>query len=260
MFVTAQLPQAIAPRAAVAPMLRGAASLKDEKTEGAWRRLILDFRATPAVLDFVNGAEVARYSQAGVVTPDHTIRTKNWPLLLPAPADGKLDDFAARRARRRRGVHRRLPGLFRAQQCARRRHQEAARSAAARRAAFPGSACSASGAPRRRPASPPISRNARSRRITDAEAIGRFESISEADMFDMEYWSLEQAKLGAAKELPLAGQVAAITGAAGTIGFATAKAFAAAGAEVALLDIDEAGAAAKAKSDRRRGAARSAAT
>ena len=83
--------------------------------------------------------------------------------------------------------------------------------------------------------------------ITDAEAIGRFESISEADMFDMEYWSLEQAKLGAAKELPLAGQIAAITGAAGTIGFATAKAFAAAGAEVALLDIDEAGAAAKAK-------------
>jgi NAD(P)-dependent dehydrogenase (short-subunit alcohol dehydrogenase family) len=83
--------------------------------------------------------------------------------------------------------------------------------------------------------------------ITDAEAIGRFESIPEADMFDMEYWSLEQAKLGAAKELPLAGQVAAITGAAGTIGFATAKAFAAAGAEVALLDVDEAGAAEKAK-------------
>ena len=32
--------------------------------------------------------------------------------------------------------------------------------------------------------------------ITDAEAIGRFDSIPEADMFDMEYWSLEQAKLG----------------------------------------------------------------
>ena len=59
-------------------------------------------------------------------------------------------------------------------------------------------------------------------------------------MFDMEYWSLEQAKLGAAKELPLAGQIAVVTGAAGAIGSATAKAFAAAGAEVALLDIDEA--------------------
>ena len=74
--------------------------------------------------------------------------------------------------------------------------------------------------------------------ISDAEAIGRFESISEADMFDCEYWPLEQAKLGARKELPLAGQIAAITGAGGAIGAATAKAFAAAGAEVALLDVE----------------------
>ncbi len=54
-------------------------------------------------------------------------------------------------------------------------------------------------------------------------------------MFDCEYWPLEQAKLGARKELPLAGQIAAVTGAGGAIGAATAKAFAAAGAEVALL-------------------------
>src|SRR5205823_391502 len=74
--------------------------------------------------------------------------------------------------------------------------------------------------------------------ITDAEAIGRFESISEACMFDMEYWSLELAKLGAAPEQPLAGQVAVVTGAGGIIGAATAAAFAAAGAEVALLDLD----------------------
>ena len=84
--------------------------------------------------------------------------------------------------------------------------------------------------------------------ITDAEAVGRFEPLPEADLFDVEYWSLEQAKLGSAKEPPLAGQVAVITGAAGAIGFATAKAFAAAGAEVALLDVDEAAVQAKAKS------------
>ncbi len=75
--------------------------------------------------------------------------------------------------------------------------------------------------------------------ITDAEAIGRFESIAEADMFDCEYWSLEQAKLGKAQDRPLAGQVAAITGAGGAIGSAAARAFAAAGAEVALLDVNE---------------------
>ncbi len=88
--------------------------------------------------------------------------------------------------------------------------------------------------------------------VGDAEAIGRFESISEADMFDCEYWPLEQAKLGARKELPLAGQIAAITGAAGAIGAATAKAFAAAGAEVALLDVNLA---ARARAGRSRSAA-----
>ncbi len=66
-------------------------------------------------------------------------------------------------------------------------------------------------------------------------------------MFDCEYWPLEQAKLGARKEPPLAGQIVAVTGAAGAIGAATAKAFAAAGAEVALLDVDLATTSEKAK-------------
>src|SRR5438045_4527655 len=83
--------------------------------------------------------------------------------------------------------------------------------------------------------------------IREAEAIGGFESISEADMFDCEYWSLEQAKLGKDPEKPLAGQIAVVTGAAGAIGAATARAFAAAGAEVALLDIDENAVRARAK-------------
>ena len=74
--------------------------------------------------------------------------------------------------------------------------------------------------------------------ITDAEAIGRFQSITEADMFDIEYWPIEQAKLGKEPDKPLAGQVVVVTGAGGAIGAATARAFAAAGAEVALLDVE----------------------
>jgi hypothetical protein len=245
-FVTAQLPQAIAPRAAVAPLLRGAASLKDATIEGAWRRLILDFRVSPAVLNFVNGAELKRYSQAGVVTPDHTIRTKNWPLIVPAPADGRLDDFGraareavtafidnykayfARNNARLGGIKKPLDPLPRV-------------------AIVPGLGLFGLGRSTKEARVAADLAQSAIETITDAEAIGRFESISDADMFDREYWSLEQAKLGNAKELALAGQVAAITGAAGTIGFATAKAFAAAGAEVALLDIDEADVAAKAK-------------
>src|SRR5205085_10878484 len=78
-------------------------------------------------------------------------------------------------------------------------------------------------------------------------AIGQYRSIGEADMFDCEYWPPEQAKLARATEPPLAGQVVAVTGAGGAIGAATARVFAAAGAEVALLDIDVGAAEAKAR-------------
>src|SRR5262249_32133606 len=83
--------------------------------------------------------------------------------------------------------------------------------------------------------------------ITDAEAVGRFASISEAEMFNMEYWPQEQAKLIDPYDRPLTGQVAVVTGAAGAIGVATAKAFMEAGAEVALMDLDETATQAKAR-------------
>jgi len=67
--------------------------------------------------------------------------------------------------------------------------------------------------------------------------MGGFESISEEDLFDIEYWSLEQAKLAGRKEGDLARHIVAVTGGAGAIGRATAEAFQRRGAEVALLDL-----------------------
>ena len=81
------------PIAAVAPIIRGACSQKDEKIEGAWRRLVLDFRGGPMVLSALQ-SDLACLAEGGVVTPDHTIRTKNWPLVLPHADAGKLDGFA----------------------------------------------------------------------------------------------------------------------------------------------------------------------
>jgi NAD(P)-dependent dehydrogenase (short-subunit alcohol dehydrogenase family) len=78
--------------------------------------------------------------------------------------------------------------------------------------------------------------------VSAAEAMSRYESIPEGDQFDVEYWSLEQAKLGKAVEKPLARQVALITGGGSGIGAATAKVMAKQGAEVAVLDRDEAAA------------------
>ena len=72
-------------------------------------------------------------------------------------------------------------------------------------------------------------------------------------MFDMEYWSLEQAKLGErSREAARRARSWRSPARAAAIGAATAKAFAAAGAEVALLDVDEDAATDKAQGDRRR--------
>src|ERR1700704_5297915 len=92
-FISAKLPARPAPVADVAPIVRGACSLPDGKTDGAWKRFVLDFRGNDAVMNFVNGADVARYGQAGVVTPAHHIRIKNCPLVVAAPADGELAGF-----------------------------------------------------------------------------------------------------------------------------------------------------------------------
>ena len=59
--------------------------------------MVLDFRTSPAILNYVNGAEVGRYATQGVVTPDHTIRTKNYPLIVGAAAEAGSWTISARR-------------------------------------------------------------------------------------------------------------------------------------------------------------------
>jgi rhamnose utilization protein RhaD (predicted bifunctional aldolase and dehydrogenase)/NAD(P)-dependent dehydrogenase (short-subunit alcohol dehydrogenase family) len=242
-FVTAPLPQALMSLADTAPIVRGACALKDAAS-GAHRRLILEFRSGDAILNFVNGAEVKRYATTGVVTPDHTIRTKNWPLVLEAPQEG--GDFAASTAAAADAFMEDYRRYF-ARHNARCGGTKKMLDPLPRVVLVPGLGLFGLGRSKKDAGIAADLAESAIETITDAEAVGRFESISEADMFDCEYWSLEQAKLGAAKELPLAGQIAAITGGAGTIGTAAAKAFAAAGAEIALLDVDQPAACAAAK-------------
>ena len=74
--------------------------------------------------------------------------------------------------------------------------------------------------------------------ICAAEALGGYVALGEADLFDVEYWELEQAKLArAGAPAALAGQVALVTGASSGIGRAAADALAAAGAAIAGIDL-----------------------
>ncbi|MFY9694648.1 MAG: bifunctional aldolase/short-chain dehydrogenase, partial [Xanthobacteraceae bacterium] len=237
----AALPHTIAGEALVAPIVRGACGEKDATVEGAWHRLVLEFRGGETVRNFVNAKELAkdlpRVSQLGVITPDHTIRTKNWPLVVPAPERGKLTDFA-RATRERAGQFATRYRDYFARHNKRTGGIKHELDPLPRVVLVPGLGLFGLGRSKHDAVIAADIAEAWVEGVSDAEAIGRFESISEADMFDCEYWPLEQAKLGRRKALPLAGQVAAVTGAGGAIGAAVARTFAAAGAEVALLDVN----------------------
>ena len=196
------------------------------------------FRDTPPVQAFVNGAELDRYARAGVVTPDHAIRTKPKPLIAPTPAAGRLDAFrdAARAALE---AYQAAYRAYFKRQNARVGGGKTALDPMPRVILVPGLGLFGLGATARDAGIAADLAETMVEVVGEAEAIGRFESIGEAETFDVEYWSLEQAKLGRAAPKPLAGQVVVITGAAGAIGRATAAAFREAGAEPVLIDLDE---------------------
>jgi len=77
--------------------------------------------------------------------------------------------------------------------------------------------------------------------IQVAELLGGWKTLPESDQFEMEYWELEQAKLGKKDTaLPLQGKIALVSGAASGIGRACVEALQAQGAAVVALDINKA--------------------
>ncbi|MDZ4093767.1 MAG: bifunctional aldolase/short-chain dehydrogenase [Paracoccaceae bacterium] len=194
---------------------------------------VFDLRDTPEVMGFLARPDLAVLATRGVATPDHVIRTKGHPLILDAatlaggaPAitaavDGFVDRYKAyfnRHAPRFAGAKTMLaptPGLTWVQGVG--LIGIGANAGAARIAADIGTQTL--------------------RVMRDAEAAGGFYPINESDMFNMEYWSLEQAKLGHGKRPVFQGRVVMVTGGAGAIGLATAQAFAKLGATIHLVDL-----------------------
>jgi len=230
-FPPIALPKTVAPLPQVAPILRGMIALP----HGKHRRFVLNFRTSDAILNFVNGAELSRYSQQGTATPDHVIRTKAWPLIVPAPDAANLTAFTD-------GARQALKDYETAYKAYFHHHNHTLGpkkmlDPVPRVILVPGlglfgvgkSASDASIAADLAETNVAV--------ITDAERLGPFTAISEPEYFAFEHWSLEQAKLGQAKERPLARQVVVVTGGGSGIGAATARSFRSAGAEVAVLDM-----------------------
>ncbi len=236
-FAGMALPEQLAPPAAIAPTLRGLLAIETDADEGLHTRFVLEFRSSEAIRNFVQGEGLARYSQQGPVTPDHAIRIKPLPVILPPPAAGGLDGFIDQAAVAIAEYQNAYSAYV-----ARNNIDELAPKTpldpSPRIILVPGLGFFAAGDSAKTAAIAADLYENNIDVIADAESFGTYESIGEADTFDIEYWSLEQAKLGKAGEKPLARHIVAITGAAGEIGRACAQAFRSAGADVALLDLN----------------------
>ena len=222
----------------ILPVLRGVLAA-GSKARGP-SRWIFDLRATPEVIKFVGDPRLADWAGRGVATPDHVIRTKRHPLVLPPPR-GELEAWRGE-AERALDAYIADYGAYFAANAARAGGGKVQLDPLPRVVAIAGVGLVGVGANAGQAAATADIAQSWAATLLRAEAIGRFSPLGEADTFDMEYWSLEQAKLGKARERRLERHVVLITGAAGTIGAAIAGAFAAEGAQVALLDVDGAAA------------------
>src|SRR5258705_481300 len=195
-----------------------ASSTVDANAQTALRRKLSDIAGSPLILKtvtnertlaFAQHPRAATISQQGPATPDHVIRTKRTPML-----GTDVGRYVAE-------------------------YQRYFAEPAPRVVLDPGFGLAAAG------------RTAKDAAIVDeiydhtidvilrAEALGGFQALPPKDIFDVEYWDLEQAKLKKGGKPPaFAGEVTLVTGAASGIGKAAVAAFLARGAAVVGLDLD----------------------
>ena len=227
----------LAERAAlVLPLLRGVTSTQDPE-HCRYSSMILEWRPTPEALAAAARPDAKDLFGEGCLTPDHVIRTKGkWLVsgggsedapeeLSEAAMDfvsSYLEYFERNRKRREQegdgallkmlDPHPRVALIHGLGLVALGKDKESARIAA------------------------DLAEHTILRK-TQADALSSWEPLCQDGLFDMEYWSLEQAKLGKAKPQEFEGKVALVTGGAGAIGLAIARRLLVGGAHVLVLDL-----------------------
>ena len=197
------------------------------------RRKVSDIQGVPVVakldnskpsIAFSNLSNVKSISNRGPLTPDHIIRTKRVPVVFTNDYSKNLDDFV------------KSYGTY----FDKYNQGEQRLDAAPKWGVLPGIGTLSFG---------PSAKHVRiieditrhtKKAIVQAEKLGGWKTLNQKDLFEMEYWSLEQAKLKkAGKPKPLQGKIAVVTGAASGIGKACVEELVSNGAVVAAWDISK---------------------
>jgi rhamnose utilization protein RhaD (predicted bifunctional aldolase and dehydrogenase)/NAD(P)-dependent dehydrogenase (short-subunit alcohol dehydrogenase family) len=198
------------------------AALRRKLSDTAGSPLILKTVTNERTLSFAQHPQAATITQQGPATPDHVIRTKRTPML-----GTDVDRYVAEY------------GRYFGEHAPKAKEPKTMLDPAPRVVLDPGFGLAAAG------------RTAKDAAIVDeiydhtidvilrAEELGGFRALPAKDIFDVEYWDLEQAKLKKGGKPPaFAGEVVLVTGAASGIGKAAVAAFLARGAAVVGLDRD----------------------
>ena len=212
-------------------IIRGLLSTENSK--------ILHLDKSDITLEFVNSKNLKKVAAVGTSCPDHFLRTKRLPMVLPALSElikneSKINKIIKENLSKYKDAYTKYYNRNRSK-----------------------------GSPNLRDPYPVIilipeygmmsfAKNKPTARVSSeffcnamnvmkgAEGISKYTGLTEKEAFRIEYWDLEEAKLRRMPpEKELAGKVALITGAAGGIGSATANKFLNEGCCVVLTDIDK---------------------
>ena len=214
----------------IAPIIRGLLSNnKDQK-------FVVNYRLNKHLKYFMNGKNVRSYSSKGTATPDHVIRVKPFPLIITPKKNSSIDEFKITAKKAFENYRKKYINYFNVNNN-KVKAKKVMLDTSPRVVLVQNVGVFTIGKDLNAAKIAGDLTETNAKVIASVEETSAYKFIPEKDIFDVEYWSLEQAKIKKEKKL-LEGNVVVITGSTGTIGFETYKMFKSYGAEVVLLDYN----------------------
>jgi len=214
----------------IAPIIRGLSSNKKDQ------KFVVSYRLNRDLKYFMNGKNVRSYSSKGTATPDHVIRVKPFPLIITPKKNSSLDDFKLTAKKAFDKYRKKYINYFNTNKI-KVKGKKVMLDTSPRIVFVQNIGMFSIGKDLKGAKIAGDLTDTNAKVIASVEETSTYKFIPEKDLFDVEYWSLEQAKIKKQKKL-LEGNVVVITGSTGAIGFETYKIFKSYGAEVVLLDYN----------------------
>lgn len=206
--------------ASLMPAIRG------ELTIGGWP-CVLHLDDSDDVLEAIGSARFATVAERGVMTPEHILRAGRQPLVLASAKPEEARDAI----RRYRAGYEAVVTRY---------GQATPIADFLKTIVLPGVGVISAGKDKRNAAIAAECYRATLRAMAGAEAVDRFQFVSEADAVEVEYWPLERRKVeeAARARREMDGKVAIVFGAGGGIGCATAGRLVQAGGHCVMADLE----------------------